>query len=224
MKIIGICGLGGAGKEMLELIKRIGRENWSDIVFIDKFVSDDNREFRGCKVYTFEEITESYDADALEFIVAVGDVYLREKIYKQIVSAGYGLATLIAPGVYVPDSTKLGQGVIIQANCFISLDSNIADNVMILPNAVIGHDVTIHEHTVIAAQSSISGGAEIGTRTYVAIGCGIKELVKVGDDTIVSMGTVVNKNVESGIIVRGNPVEVFSKNYLKSAFRLNVRK
>lgn len=222
MRIIAICGLGGSGKEILDLVERINaQENkWDKIIFCDKFVKE--RIFRGYEVYTFEEIQEKMDDD-VQFTISVGDGNLRKKIYKQVMESRFDLATLVAPGVHVPQSTTLGRGVIIRDNSFISVDVELEDNVMIQPNAVVGHDVNIGKHSIISSQSVVAGGSVVGENTYIALGCEIKELVNIGDNTIVSMGTVVNKDVASGVIVSGNPVEVVSKNYLKSAFRLNRR-
>ena len=94
---------------------------------------------------------------------------------------------------------------------------------MIQPHAVIGHDAYIGKNSIISSQSVLAGGVVVGENTYIALGCEIKELVTIGNNTIVSMGTVVNRDVSSDVIVRGNPMEIVSKNYLKSAFRLNRR-
>lgn len=221
MKVIAICGLGGSGREFFELVNRIGK--WEKIIFCDKSVEPGNNVFYGCEVYTFEEIVKIFTKEEIEFVISVGDVYLREKIYNQVKEAGYTFATIVAPGVNVPKTTTLGNGVIIRDNCYISVDVRLCDNVMIQPNTIIAHDTYVGMHSVISSQSVLSGAVNIGRNTYVALGCIIKELTSVGDDTIVSMGTVVNKNVASNVIVRGNPVEVVSKNYIKSAFRLNKR-
>lgn len=223
MRIIVICGLGGAGKEILDIVERINVQDgkWDKIVFCDKSVKE--RCFRGYEVYSFEEIQKNMKEYDVQFVISVGDVYLRQKIYEQVTENGFKLTTLVAPDVYVPKSTVVGQGVIIRDNTYISVDTVLEDNVMIQPNAVVGHDVHIGKHSIISSQSVIAGGTVVGEKTYISLGCIIKELVTIGDDTIISMGTVVNKDVASGIIVRGNPVEVVSKNYLKSAFRLNRR-
>lgn len=219
MKILAICGLGGSGKEILDLAERVNDERWEKIIFIDKSVNE--AVFIGYDVYTFEEVREKLSSDEVEFIISVGDVYLRKKIYNQIIGAGYHLATIVAPGVNVPKTTVLGQGVIVRDNVYISVDVVLEENVMIQPNAVVGHDVRVGMHSIVSAQSVLAGGVVVGELTYIALGCMIKELVKIGSDTIVSMGTVVNRNIDADIIVRGNPVEIVSKNYLKSAFRLN---
>ncbi len=224
MNTIAICGLGGAGKEILDLVERSKADRWNNIIFCDKTVDDAEKIFRGYQVFTFEQITEMYQPDMVEFIISVGDVYLRRKIYDQIMVSGYNLATLIAPGVNIPKSTLVCDGVIIRDNCYISVDVVLESNSMIQPNTVIGHDVRVGKNSIISSQSVIAGATLVGNNTYIALGCIVKELVTIGDDTIVSMGTVVNKNIDSGVIVRGDPMEVVSKNYLKSAFRLNTRK
>lgn len=223
MKVIAICGLGGAGKEILDLVERINEKDkkWDEIIFCDKIVHEDI--FREYRVYTFEDIQVKMSNQDVEFIISVGDVYLRKKIYEQIIEQGYKLATLVAPGVYLPKSTIVGEGVIIRDNSYIAVDTIIGDNSIIQPNVAIGHDVKIGKHSIISSQSVIAGGVTIGENTFIALGCKVKELVKVGSGTIVSMGTVVNKNIEENVIVRGNPMEVISKNYLKSAFSLNRR-
>ncbi len=219
MKTIAICGLGGAGKEILDLVERVN--NWDSIVFCDKSVCEENREFRGHEVYTFEELVERYNKDDIEFIVSVGDVFLREKIAKQIKDAGYILAKLIAPNVSIPETTFLDEGVIVRDNCYISVDVTLKANSMIQPNAVIGHDVIVGKNSIISSQTNVAGAVTVGDNTYIATGCLIKELVKVGEGVIVSMGSVVNKNINDNLIVKGNPVEIVSKNYLRSAFLLN---
>ena len=223
MRIIAICGLGGSGKEILDLVERINaQENrWDKIIFCDKSVKE--RIFKGYEVYTFEDIEENMNDYDVQFTISVGDSNVREKIYTQVMESQFHLASLIAPGVYVPQSTTLGCGVIIRDNSYISVDVVLEDNVLIQPNVLVGHDVHIGKNSIISPQSAIGGGVVVGKNTFIALGCAIKELVNIGDNTIVSMGTVVNKDVASGVIVRGNPVEVVSRNFLGSAFLLNRR-
>ncbi|MBQ0028470.1 MAG: acetyltransferase [Lachnospiraceae bacterium] len=222
MKVLAICGLGGAGREILDLVERI--DIWPTVVFCDKYVEDDSRVFMDKEVYTFEELAEKYNSDEIEFTISVGDVYLRQKIYNQIKDNGYRLATIVAPNVSIPKTTKLEEGVIVRDNCYISVDVILGANSMIQSNAVVGHDVKLGRHSIVSSQSVIAGGTEIGNNTYLALGSLVKELVKVGDNVIVSMGTAVNKDVADNLVVRGNPMEIVSKNYLKSAFALNMRK
>ena len=224
MRALGICGSGGSGRELRDLVDRINdiENRWDEVVYVDKAVDDSAHAICGEKVYTFEETAEIYGIDEIEYTISVGDVYLREKIYKQIKSAGYNLATIVAPGVHIPASTHLGEGVIVRDYSYISVDVIIQDNAMIQPNTAIGHDVIVGENSIVSAQSSVAGGTQIGRNTYIALNCAVKELVTIGSDSIVAMGSVVNKDIGDKVIAGGNPVEIISKNYLRSAFRLNT--
>ena len=217
MKTIVICGLGGAGREILDLVLRLN--TWDNVVFCDK----DNKvkEFEGYPSYTFEEIQKKYKTNEIELVISVGDVFLREKILKQIIDGKYHLATIIAPNVVIPKSTIIEEGVVIRDHSYISVGVVIKRNSMIQPNSTIGHDVVINENSIVSAHTVIAGGTEIGSNVYVGIGCNIKELVKIGDNSIISMGSSVNSDLPSNIIAQGNPAQVISKNYLKSAFLLN---
>lgn len=218
MKVLGICGLGGAGRELFDLAFRLKR--WNKIIFIDKDNYKDNL-FLNCEVYSFEEAIIKYSANDIEFVISVGDTTLREKIYRQIIGANYSLAKVIAPNVYIPNSAIIGQGVVIRDNCYISVDVCLEDNVIIQPNAVIGHDVMIKRNSIVSSQSVLAGGVVVGKNVFIAIGCNIKELVKIGNNSIVSIGSSVNKDIEENVIVHGNPAKVISKNILSSAFILN---
>lgn len=223
-KVLAICGAGGSGREILDLARRVNETDsrWSDLIFIDK--EDHENEFCGCKVFDIEQVIDAYGKDNIEFIITVGDVYLRQKIFDQLIQKECVLTNLVAPSVFVPESTHLGSGVIIRDFSYISVDVIIESNVMIQPHSCIGHDVLIDKHSIISSQSVLAGGVKIGTRTLIAIGSMIKELVSVGADSIVAMGSIVNKNVDENSIVQGNPAQRISKNYLKNAFRLNAYK
>jgi len=218
--VLGICGLGGSGKKILELVMELNEQSklYDDIVFINKEKCEDK--FRGYSVYTFEESIKHYNKDEICYCISVGEPVLREKIYLQIKEAGYNLATIIGPGIHISESTYLGEGVIIRHGAYISVDAKIEDNVMISPNVAIGHDSIIGKHSVISSNSTVAGGCQVGERTFIALAVTMKQLVKIGDDVIVSIGTVVNKNVDDKLVVSGNPMKVIGKNILRRVFSI----
>ena len=85
MRIIAICGLGGSGKEILNLIERINEQEdrWDKIIFCDRLVKE--RFYRGYETYTFEEIQENMQEQDVQFTISVGDTSLRQRIFKQVV-------------------------------------------------------------------------------------------------------------------------------------------
>lgn len=57
------------------------------------------------------------------------------------------------------------------------------------------------------ANSEISGSVHIGTNCWIAPNSCIKDSLVVGNNTIVGIGTVVIKNIDSNVVVMGNPAK-----------------
>ena len=177
--ILAICGLGGTGREILELAKELNKvsHRWDSYIFIDK--DTERNSFQGCPSMDMETALGKYAKDEILFTIALGEPYLREKVYHEVIDNGYSLATLVHPNVHIPDSTTLGQGVIVSSGSFISVDSVIEDNVLIQPATTIAH-----EHGITVGKS-------------VIVGMGAMVHADVTDEVIVlgNPARVVKKNV-----------------------------
>ena len=222
--ILAICGLGGAGLDVLELARVINETSnrYTDFIFIDK--NSDITEFRGYPSMAVEDAIAKYGKDEIEFVVAVGEPYLREKIYHDVIDAGYSLATLVYPSVHVPKSTTLGQGTVIYSGAFISVDCKLDENVMIQANSSIGHGVTIGKHSVVSTCAAVAGDCSVGEKTYVAIQTAMKQGVSLGDWVILGMGSVVHEDIPDEVIVSGNPAQVVCKNRFHRVFGLSPKR
>lgn len=219
--ILGIYGAGGLGHEIYILAQQINAKNkkWSDIIFVD-----DNpilNEFKGNYPITFDLATKKYSAQMLEFIIAVGEPKLRKILKNKISNSGFSLAKLIHPGVYIDDSVRLGDGVIICSNCFVSCSVSIGDNVLIQPNASIGHDCTIGEDTVLSTYVCLAGSCSIGSETYIGMQVPIKESTQIGKNSIVGMGSVVIRDIPDQVIALGNPARPMKENIEEKVFKKN---
>lgn len=209
---LGIYGAGGLGREVLILAQNINKieHRWDEYLFIDDaFIPS---KVRSQTVSTFEEVINIYKSDVLEIVIAVGEPYIRNVIREKISKAGFSLATLIHPTVTIDYSTKLGLGIIICANCYVSCDVIIGDNVLIQPSACIGHDNIIGNNAVISSFVCIAGGCVIGEETYIGLNVPIKENIKIGSQTIIGMGSVVSRDIPNQVIALGNPARAMKEN------------
>lgn len=204
-----IYGSGGLGKEVVDLARRINavEHHWDIISFIDDF--REGTEYYGIHVYKFPEILQLVD---IECIVAQGEPKFREMLYNKLVEQNIPIATLVDPTAIVSSTAKIGVGSIISALVLIHSEVEICENVLIQPLAVIGHDIHIGKHSVFSA-SVMPGGADyFGERVYIGMSTVIREKLTIGDDVIISMGSVVQRNIEAGLIVMGNPARPMLKN------------
>lgn len=216
--ILGVYGASGWGKEVLELAKVVNNKEhrWEDFIFIDD--GDVPLAVSGYKVYKYEEAKATMRGN-LQVVVGIGEPAIREIIFNKLLADGIEAPTLIHPDVYIPESTKIGKGVVIQYGCFVSCNVIIGDYVVLQPQCNIGHDVVVDEGCMISGFGNLSGAVHVGKWTYVGMSAAIMQTLSVGDYSIISMGAIVQKDVESNVIVMGNPARPIAKNEDRRVFR-----
>lgn len=217
MSVLGIYGASGLGREILELASIINAvdERWSQCVFIDD--GDVPSVVSGCNVYKYDEAKTLFGS-ALEIVMGIGEPATREKLFKRIERDGIPTPTLIHPDVYIPKSTTVGKGVVIQSGCFVSCNAIICDYVFIQPQCNIGHDDVIEEGCILAGFSNIGGIVHIGKYTYIGLSSAVKQTVNIGHHSIIGMGSMVHKEVPDEVIVMGNPARTLARNIDKKVF------
>ena len=217
--ILGIYGAHGLAQEVHIIAKKINnlQNRWSDIVYIDDI--NDICEIQGRHVYKFEELLKIHSIDELEMVVAVGEPSVREIMYQKVREKGVKLVTLIHPGVYIDETTRIGEGVVICEGVTITCNVAIGDNAYIQAHAVIGHDIQIGRHTVVGSNCQIGGADIIGERVFLGFLSGTSDHIRIGDDVIISAGAIVFKDLPDGVIAVGNPARIMKNNDEKRVFK-----
>jgi len=209
---LGIYGAGGLGREILVLAQQINNleDKWDKIIFIEDNPHADTLMEK--QIIAYDDISNYYSARDIEFIIAVGEPHGRHILRDKVKKGGFQLTTLIHPSVFIPDDTKLGEGVIIGYNCFISCNIVIGDGVLIQQFVNIGHDSIIGNDSVISAYVCVAGACCIGESTYIGMHVPIREKIKIGSQTIIGMGAVVVNDISDLVIAIGNPARVVKNN------------
>ena len=217
--ILGIYGAGGLGREVYELALQINfkESRWSEIMFIDD--SDDTESLRSIEILSFTEVLASVDLENLEICIAIGEPSTREILFKKVKEHKIKLASLIHPEVSIADSTKIGQGTVINKFVAITCDITIGKNVYVHPMACIGHDSLIGDHSIISSFVDVPGNCEVQNNVFLAIGVILKQGIKIGKNTIVGMASVVHRDLPESIIALGNPARPMKKNEKNKVFK-----
>ncbi len=205
------CG-GGLGREVLELAYQINdvKHKWDKIIFVDDVIPDDR--IQGIEKFSFEEFKKIHTPNEAKFVIATGEPRNRDILYTKVKNCGYNFDTLIHPDVRIPDTTTLGEGVVVNTGALISCNVTVGNNVFFQPYCTIGHDAKIADSCVISGFTAVSGHCEIGRATYIAVHSAVKQEIKIGSNCIVGMGAMVLRNVEDKIIVLGNPARIIGTN------------
>lgn len=216
-KVLGIWGAGGLGREVLELANTINKidKRWDSIIFIVDSVGD--HIVNGVEVYEYNEAKNKIAN--LEVIIGIGEPIIRKNKYELLKADDIDMPNLIHPDVHIPESVKLGKGIVIQSGCIVSVNVSIEDNVFLQPRCAIGHDCRLHEGCIISTFDCVAGAVSIGKYSYLGIGALVKECISIGNHSIISMGAVVFNDIPDAVIVVGNPARVMKKNEELKVFK-----
>ncbi|MBE7629131.1 acetyltransferase [Tenacibaculum piscium] len=194
MKKIAIIGSGGLGREILGIIQAINKKNktWTFIGFYDDNYSDK-------LIHSYPIIGDIATLNSIEediyIVIGIGNPAVKEKIFKKITNPKIVFPTLIHPSVisYSEETISLGKGVVIAANCVLTVDIEISDFVYLNTACTISHDTIIEDYTMVMPTVSISGGAKIGKKVYLGNGTKIDYHITIADNTVIKAGTIFSK-------------------------------
>jgi sugar O-acyltransferase (sialic acid O-acetyltransferase NeuD family) len=215
MKTLCIYGCGGQGRDIAELALK--NNTWDEIVFVDDNLKENI--VNDFKVYTLEDILIQYSKEQMEFIISIGEPFIRKAKYEVLERYKLKLAILNDLDVYTTRKTTVEEGCILHHGVVVSSNTSIGKCSFINKNSVIGHDVIIGDFCVVSPSVTIGGFTSIGSNSYLGSGAIIRNGINIGENSIVGMGSVVLKDVEPNSVVAGNPAKFLRVNEDKKVFR-----
>lgn len=200
MKKVVIIGASGHGKVVADIVVRSGDQV---IGFLDDN-SKLNDEFAGFPVLgRVEQFREYKDC---WFVVAIGNVQIREKIVSQL--QGVKWYTAIHPSAVISDlEVKIGEGTVVMANAVVNPGASIGKHCIINTSAVVEHDNRIDDFAHISVGAKLAGTVHVGKRTWIGIGASVKNNISICQDCMIGAGAVVVKTIEQAGTYIGVPVE-----------------
>jgi sugar O-acyltransferase (sialic acid O-acetyltransferase NeuD family) len=150
--------------------------------------------------------------------IAVGEPYIRQKLYEKLTELALHLASVISPKSHISGLAMVGDGAIIAPFCSVQATARIGKNVAVNTASIIGHDVVVGDNAVLASMVNLGGDVSVGAQAFVGMGALVKQGVSIGESSIVGMGSVVYNDVPDGMIALGNPARVVRRNEHKKIF------
>ncbi len=207
MKNILIIGAGGCGREVLQWIKDINTK--TPVWKIKGFLDDDLHALDGKNCdYGILCIPSKYEVQPDdEFICAIGNSRIREKIMEGIESRNGRFTSIIHPTAIVADTAVLGKGVVLYPYSLVSDHAKVDDGCIINMYSSIAHDVIMGKHCTISAHCDITGMCTVGDRVFMGSGASTIPGISVGNDAFICAGSTVMSRVRNNVKVIGTPAK-----------------
>lgn len=137
-----------------------------------------------------------------DFIVAIGNNAIRERITKMLRAGNADLATLIHPAATIGSNVTIGEGTVIMAGAVINADASVGNGAIVNTCSSIDHDCTVGDFTHVSVGSRLAGTVTVGDRTMIGAGAVVINNRSICADCMIGAGAIVVENIkESGTYV-----------------------
>ena len=194
-KSVVIIGASGHGKVIADIIVN------SD----DKVLGflDDSDDVQGKKIIGFPVLGKIADFDNYrdcEFVIAIGNPYIREKISNELPVKWY---TAIHPTAVISSlDVEIGEGTVIMANAVVNPSARIGKHCIINTGAIVEHDNILEDYVHLSPNVTLAGIVKVGKSTHIGAGSCTKQVLNIASNCVIGAGSVIVKDItESGTYV-----------------------
>lgn len=194
-KSVVIIGASGHGKVIADIIVN------SD----DKVLGflDDADDVQGKKIIGFPvlgKIADYVNYRDCEFVIAIGNPFIREKIAIELPVKWY---TAIHPTAVISSlDVEIGEGTVIMANAVVNPSVKIGKHCIINTGAIVEHDNILEDYVHLSPNVTLTGIVKVGKSTHIGAGSCTKQVINIASDCIIGAGSVIVKDItESGTYV-----------------------
>lgn len=185
MKLI-IYGVGRFADYVIYAFQNDSRYEVVALTVESAFRPPEDRNYFHLPVVCFEEVEEIYPPNEYLMFIAVGNNWLRQRLFEESRKKGFQFANyLSSKATFWPDLT-CGENVFIAESSHIQPFVSLGDNT-ILFGPKIGHHCCVGKN-VLMTSCTLGGNVKIGNNSFIGIHACIKQGVKVGNNNIIGMG------------------------------------
>lgn len=199
MEKIVIMGASGHGRVVADIARACG---YSEVIFLD----DADVPLASGKGADYIHYREDSD-----FIVAIGNSKIRERVQKELTDGGCRMATLVHPQAVIGSNVTLGLGTVIMPGAVINAGATIGEGVIINTSSSVDHDCNIGDYCHVSVGAHVAGTVHVNSHTWIGAGATVSNNLNICKNCMIGAGAVVVKDiVEAGTYV-GVPARKIEK-------------
>lgn len=203
--MIYLYGAGGHSKVILDILHQQSRPVQA---ILDDQPSPDRPKIYGVPVRQASLALAAIAPSQGEWIVAIGNNRIRQKIAMNLSRQGYRFTTAIHPAARIGLGVTLGPGSVVMANAVINPDTRVGQHSIVNTGATIDHDCVLGDYCHVAPGCSVCGQVQIGSGVLLGVGSCVCPGVEIGAATTCGAGSVVIRSLPPNCLAYGCPARV----------------
>jgi len=206
-KPIIIIGASGHAKVIIDIVEKEGKYDILGLLANSHSAGD---KVLGYDILGRDDELSAFAAGCEGVIVAIGDNYVRSKVFERIEAScpGIPFISAIHPSALIGRDVSIAHGAVIMAGVSINPCCEIGRMCMLNTASSLDHDSTMGDFSSLAPGVVTGGNCHIGHFSAISIGAIIKHGVNIGEHSVIGAGSLVLKDVEKNVVAYGSPAKV----------------
>ena len=139
--------------------------------------------------------------------MAIGNPQAKKRLFAELKGKGASFAQMIHPSAVIARSARLGEGVVVCPQSFVSADVVVGDLCAINGNASVGHDVRLGSFSTLSSHVDLTGWVQVEECAFFGSGARVLPKLKIGSGARVGAGAVVMRSVPADTVVYAPPAK-----------------
>lgn len=177
------------------------------------------KKFHGAPVVSFEKLSERYPPSEFKLFIAIGNNYVRERIFTESKKKGYTMISHVTESVTNWDDLEYGENVLISGISSLQPFVKVGDNTFII-GSKIGHHSIIGNHTLLSC-STLGGNVKVGDYSFLGLNSAVQHDTEIGRKNIIGIGCNINHDTGENEVYTANQSTVkrsISADQIKSKY------
>ena len=193
MKIV-IYGIGKFAEYVSYVLSKDSAHDVFSFCVEAGFKTEKAQNLQGLPIVDFENLERTFPPDEYRLFIAVGNNWVRERIFKISKSKGYSFISYLSSKAIIWENLRYGENVFISEDTGIQPFVSIGDNTIIIGSKV-GHH-SIIGNNVLLSSCYLAGNVKIGDNSFLGLNTTVKQNVTIGRNNIIAMGSSITKNTD----------------------------